>query len=362
MADLMALVRRRYLQRQRLAQRTVRQVRREWARLDPAHARRNLALMWRADGVAAAVYGLISAAQYEAASTADASTGQLLAAQGIDPAAAGAVVPGAFSGVASDGRDLSTLLDQAVVHSLRALQVLNQPDAALQVGGQFLELVAGTQVADAGRVADGVTIAARREVAGWVRMLSPPSCSRCVVLAGKFYRWNAGFERHPRCDCLHIPASEDAAGELTTDPKAYFNSLSTAEQDKTFGKAGAQAIRDGADISQVVNVRTGMQTASVGGREVLITTTGTTKRGYFAYVQRAMDAQRGQDTQYTAQRVGRRGYVKNSVERRAARPRLMPEQIYRIAGGDREEAIRLLAGNGYLVQGVQNDAARALSR
>lgn len=356
MPGVAALARRRYVDRQLLARRAVLAVRRAWSRIEPSY----IGASWRA-GVAAQVFTIVSGAQYEAAAVADGSTDQLLAAQGIDPAAVATVAPSAFSGVASDGRDLGTLLDHAVWRSLHAVRTGTRPDDALKVGGQFLELAAGLQVVDAGRVADGVAVAARPAVAGWVRMLSPPSCDRCVVLAGKFYRWDDGFERHPRCDCRHIPASEDTAGELTTDPRVYFHSLSPADQDGTFGKAAAQAIRDGADISQVVNARSGMQAASVGGRDVLLTTTGTTRRGYFAYVQRAMDAQSGQRTRETQQRVGRRGYVKNSVERRIARPRLMPEQIYRIANGDRDEAVRLLAGNGYLVQGVQHDAARALA-
>src|SRR5690606_23965723 len=33
----------------------------------------------------------------------------------------------------------------------------------------------------------------------YVRMLTPPSCSRCTVLAGRWYRKNAGFARHPGC-------------------------------------------------------------------------------------------------------------------------------------------------------------------
>lgn len=42
-----------------------------------------------------------------------------------------------------------------------------------------------------------------------------------------------------------------------TGPGDYFESLDRAEQDKIFTKAGAQAIRDRADINQVVNARRG---------------------------------------------------------------------------------------------------------
>lgn len=147
---------------------------------------------------------------------------------------------------------------------------------------------------------------ARRHVAGYVRMLVPPSCSRCVVLAGNFYRFNAGFERHPRCDCRHIPAAEALAGDLALDTRAYFDSLSEAEQRRVFTVAGAEAIRDGADIGRVVNARRGMYTAQVGGRRVLATTAVS-----------------------------------------GSRVRLMPETIVRVAP-NRAERLRLLRLHGYI--------------
>jgi hypothetical protein len=158
-----------------------------------------------------------------------------------------------------------------------------------------------------------VRMAVTPSVTGYVRMLNPPSCSRCVVLAGKFYRWNEGFERHPQCDCRHIPTTENLAGDLTTDPQAYFDSLTPAEQDDTFGVAGAQAIRDGADMGRVVNARRngGVRKAQLFGKSAFTTTVGTG-------------------------RGGRRG------------PRIMPETIYAIAGDDRAEAIRLLRVHGFI--------------
>jgi hypothetical protein len=134
-------------------------------------------------------------------------------------------------------------------------------------------------------------------------MASGGACSRCIVLAGRHYRWNAGFQRHPHCDCVGIPAAE-SADDLTTNPRRAFEALSGAEQDKTFGKAGAQAIRDGSDIAKVVNARRGMQTAADGRL-------------------------------YTTEAAGRR-------------PRLMPEQIYRDASG-RDDATRLLRLHGYIL-------------
>src|SRR5690606_41067797 len=99
-----------------------------------------------------------------------------------------------------------------------------------------LERIAATQVADAGRVATGLGVVARPGI-GYVRMLQPPSCSRCAILAGRIYRRNAGFLRHPLCDCIHIPTTEAAGRDLTTDPRAYFDSLTKEQQDRIFTRS-----------------------------------------------------------------------------------------------------------------------------
>jgi len=134
------------------------------------------------------------------------------------------------------------------------------------------------------------------------------------------------------CDCRNIPASESVAGDLTVDPHDYFASLSPEQQDRIFTKAGAEAIRNGADVNQVVNARRGMRAAQVGGRDVLITSEGTTRRG-LAYHRLSQSA--GQD-------------IKAGRYRSARRPRLMPETIRAIAT-DQADYLRLLRANGYLI-------------
>ena len=119
-------------------------------------------------------------------------------------------------------------------------------------------------------------------------------------------------------DCIHIPAVEDSADDARTDPIAYFRSLSGAQQDQVFTRAGAQAIRDGADIYQVVDARRGTYTA--GGRTY--TRTGTTRRGLAGL------------------RLGARGRTAG---------RLTTDQIYLEAAGDRDEAVRLLELHGYII-------------
>lgn len=261
-------------------------------------------------GDMAALISAVMAAQLVAAQEAAASVPLMLAEQDLSADAAGTVNARAFAGIASDGRQLDTLL--AIPGTLGAL-----------------DLIASTQIQDAARGAAGAAVVARPTVTGYVRMLNPPSCSRCAILAGKFYKWNQGFQRHPRCDCRHIPSSESLAGDLTVNPDAYFRSLTTAEQDRYFTKAGAQAIRDGADISQVVNARRGMTTAQFGSRRAIVTTEGTTSRGV------------------AGRNFGDLRKVKGERYRRSSRPRVMPETIYEVAT-DRADAIRLLRLNGFI--------------
>ncbi|MEB4613992.1 hypothetical protein [Leucobacter sp. M11] len=175
----------------------------------------------------------------------------------------GVLVPAAFLEAAPNGFLVQDTLDrlpvvakQAVAGGATALEARSQ--AAVWLSGVTL-----TMLADTRRDVFHADMVQRPQLTGYVRMLNPPSCDRCVILAGKRFLWNEGFQRHPNCDCIHIPASEQVAGDLTTDPYAYFNSLDEAGQNKLFGKHGAQAIRDGADIYRVGNIRTrGLGTAA----------------------------------------------------------------------------------------------------
>lgn len=225
-----------------------------------------------------------------------------------------AVNPFALVGVAGDGRPVDSLLYGAVVQSKVAVGAGSTTAQALKAGGDWLSMASGTMLSDTARAAESTGMGVRR-VTGYVRMLSPPSCARCIVLGGAFYRFNSGFQRHPRCDCRHIPSSESVARDRTVDADAYFKSITPAEQDRTFGKAGAEAIRNGADMSQVVNARRGMSAAQDGR---LVTTTGTSRNSVAS-----------------ARNTGRVG------------PRLMPETIAKTARGH-DDYMRLMRLNGYI--------------
>lgn len=211
------------------------------------------------------------------------------------------VVPRAFVGTAGDGRPVASLLYGAVT-AAKAAQISLPLVESLARGGRFLDMATHTLVADTSRDAVSSGITARPNVAGWVRMLRPPSCPQCVVLAGKWFRWNRGFQRHPRCDCYHVPAGEGMAGALTTSAKAAVE----AGQVRGLSAADSRAVADGADVARVVNAHRGMSTAQVAGRSV----------------------------SSTAEAAGRG-------------VRLRPEGIYQVAR-DRDDALRLLARFGYL--------------
>lgn len=282
--------------------------RKAWLRLSPADVG-----AWSV--LSRPLLGVVAAGQYAAAVDA----GRYVTAAARVPAVAD-LVPAGFAGVASDGRSLVSLLDQPRITTLTRIGQGMAAPQAMHVGLAQLETIAVTQVQDAGRTAAGVAIVARPRVAGYVRYLNPPSCSRCAVLAGQFYRWNRGFLRHPRCDCRHrIVTQEQYDGGSYRDPantpQAYFDSLPTAEQNRVFTNAGAQAIRDGADLTSVVNARRGMYKA--GGQ--LLTRESTTRRG---------------------------------VMRGSKEPRLMPEAIFARAGDNRDEALRLLERHGYVRPGT----------
>lgn len=290
------------------------------------------------------VLEVVTEGQHTAAAASQVYMAEVLAELGVPSDASGSLNLEAFAGVAGDGRTAASSLYGAVIHAAKAqydpsmasLSPARAAEQALAEAEAWIESTAATLVADASRAAEAVAMAQRPWIEGYVRLLDPKNpCSRCVVLAGKFYLYNDGFLRHPKCLCRHIPAAENQHHDVLTNPNDYFHSLTPAEQDKVFTPAGAEAVRLGADITQVVNARRGMNTAQQNvrgwipkgrltpvdayGRKLYVTTEGVTKRA-----------------------VGRKAMDKD-------RPfRLMPESIISIAK-DPEDALRLLKLYGYVL-------------
>jgi len=332
-----------YTEMQRLEALAVLLVRRAWNKVVPTR----IAGSWseQVTRLLAAFTGV----QLLAAEEGAAYTASTLRAQGIRSVPDAEMVPEALVGWASDGRPLESLLDAPARVAVDRLDAGATATDAFEAGKVSVERIARTQIADTGRTAASIDIATRSGVA-WVRMVAPPVCSRCLILAGRIYRWSDGFDRHPNCDCVHVATSVSAARRegLVDDPNTYFNRLSAVEQDRLLGKAGAQAVRDGADMNQVVNARRGMRAASVFGQDVSITLEGTTTRGRAGQRLIAEGARLSGESAESVRRRTREGIATRQVTRQRVQiPRLMPESIYQLASS-RADAVRLLTRFGYI--------------
>ncbi|MFD0773459.1 hypothetical protein ACFQZ2_05910, partial [Streptomonospora algeriensis] len=263
-----ALARDHRAEQARLSAQTGRAARELWQRLDTTDVRGS----W--SGLLPELLRLVATAQMAAAALSNGYLDELL---GEDAPPVAQPVPEQLGGIASDGRDLATLLTQPLITVLSRISRGEPVGRAMAAGLLQLETITRTQVADAGRAGDQVAMASRPACVAYTRVVELPACSRCIVLAGREYAWSTGFKRHPQCDCAMVPMrpGERTAGD---DPREVFADMTRAEQNKRFGSGAAEAIREGADIGQVVNARRGMQSATnrTRGR---YTTEGTTARG-----------------------------------------------------------------------------------
>jgi len=262
-----------YKAEQRVAVAASRAIQSLWSRMGP-----DFDASWA--GLQAPIVGVLTAAQLAAATEGSRYVSKVLAETRQVDLPVGDVVPAAFAGVAASGLALEEVTYNSVLRTKHRIKEGDTVANALKAGGSYLSMVALSEIADAGRNAAAAGMSARPSVAGYVRMLNTPSCPRCVILAGKWFRWNAGFQRHPGCDCRHIPSAENIAGDFTTDPYEYFKNISTEDQNKLFrphgvsreraadiGRSNARAIRDGADIYRVENIRLrGLGTAKSNAR------------------------------------------------------------------------------------------------
>ncbi len=312
-----------------------------WAELAPD----DLTGSWLA-GIGQRIVRAVQAGKLLAAATGQPYVDAMVAADGLTsdymPGAA-RVTPRAFSLSAADGRPLDSLLYLPVIRTKTLLQGGLTLQQSMTKGLLDMQRVVASEVADAGSSAAGVAMVGNRAVTGYIRRVRPGACARCAILAGRWYRYDAGFQRHKRCQCYGEPATSARPGRPLS-PRAFFDGLTPAEQDRRFTKAGAQAIRDGADVGQVVNARKGMTVLDGYDRRVLGTLQGTGRTGIYYWRERdAAEAATG--IRYAR---GAADIADGLPRFKLSAPRLMPEEIYRLAG-DREELIGLLRRYGYLI-------------
>lgn len=275
---------------------------RAWARVNPS----DLRVSWQQQ--TAQLESVLSEAQVHAARAGSSYVAtSLVESSGVWRAPAGFVDPRGFAGQTAKGAPWNVALGVPLITTLTGIKRGADVDDAMRSGLFQLRRIVTTELSDAARTAAGADIATRAGV-GYIRLVNAPSCRDCILLAGRFYRWNAGFLRHPSCQCVHVPATSKAveAGETEgffTDPYKQFESMSRAEQDRIFGAAEAEAIRDGSDIYRVVNARRGTSEA---------------------------------------------GDTTTALSRQYGSGRLTPEGIYQQAGS-RAEALQMLERYGYVL-------------
>lgn len=259
------------------------------------------------------------------------------------------LVPEAFTGVDLDGRHIANTLSLAPLYMKQSMiRSRGDEKLALDTGYAYVSSKAATQVNDAGRAADRVTTNAHPRYTYTIRVCSPGACSRCIQLIG-MWTSERPFLRHPNCRCKSMPIPGDdvdladvpkEVADIPWDPKEYFDKLTPEEQARRFTKAGAEAIREGADISRVVNARRGATGISFGqrddvrklGRRLQQTNVGTLTNPSWVY----------QTTELTGKSARRRYKYRDGV-------RLMPESIIRTWGHDKTLLRDRLRHYGYIV-------------
>jgi hypothetical protein len=326
---------------------------RQWQKVDFA----NLDASWAA--ISPSIAAEVQRAQLVMAAGADRFTSQMSTQYGFAQERT-AIVPEAFVGVDGQGRALEGTLLGAVTTTKEAVGAGLARAQSMQAGASYLAVMMKTLVADMSRAAD-ISSSTGRGYTHYVRVVGGSACSRCAILAG-IASGSEAFARHVSCQCTAAPVVEMRAPRgLHDSPRAYFDSLSAEEQDRVFTKAGAEAIRSGADITKVVNARRGADGigyshAIGGGRQagdprgvfvkttigyrpngdpvrVYTTTEGTTARGQFGKAQlRTSDIRRAAGARYTS----------------TSRVRLMPESIMSIAGNDLPLRQAFLRDAGYI--------------
>lgn len=301
----------------------------------------------------------VTAAQLEAAKGSDRFTAQVATQTPGFTASRSSIVPEAFAGIDGQGRDVAGTMYGAVTTTKEAIGAGFGRVQAMEAGGTYLAAMLKTVIADISRSADLVS-SAGKSYTHYVRVCNGSACSRCAMLVGISSGEDA-FLRHVSCQCSAVPTSSEGKTKtgVYSTPQEYFDSLSEAEQDRAFTKDGAEAIRSGADITQVVNARRGAKGIGYSShgasaldpsvrRTLQKTTIGYRPNGDPVQVYATMEgAYRGgfrkmQNQTSVVRKLAGARYTST------ARVRLMPESIMKIAGNDLATRQAFLRDSGYL--------------
>lgn len=336
-----------------------------WRRIDPG----DITASWLRllpDAIAALIAGQTVAAELADPYLADV----------LDELPTDTIAPEAFAALTLVGQTVAQLLHRPAIDAKIRIAGGATAEQAVREAAAPLTMYARSETSDAGRAAVEAGMTVRPHATGFYRMLQLPSCARCAIQAGRFFRYNQGFERHPNCDCVHIPVQE-------ADDSIAFDARKAIAAGEVTGLSDAERraiIEFGADPSQVVNARRGMYTSSTG--KYRYTLEGTSRRGIAGARMLARDVARasGEDVsgrtftnltfsreraaEYadllrrgtTYARQTRTGRTQTYSYRFLRSRRPTPEQILHDAES-REEATRLLTNFGYVIDPTPTTAA-----
>lgn len=305
-----------YEEHRRLQAATALAVRREWGRMGD-----DLEASWRS-GVGGRIVAVVAAAQLGAARAASRYVTDVLGEPDLR------VEPRAFAGAASTVDQmmygaLGSVLYGAVVRARSA--DANSLRERLEAGGLWLDQAVHTQVGDASKEATTTQMAAWQQV-GYTRMAVAPCCKRCAVLDGKWFARNEGFERHPQCDCIHVPSREVPEDWRGID----------LDDIKDLTKAERAAMEAGASWSQVINA----SRKGAVSPDRMWTIESTSRRSWSSHARRQIAKARGELLEEAAGTAGPGRFT------RRATPRPTPYAIVKYAK-DHDDMVRLLARYGY---------------
>ena len=215
------------------------------------------------------------------------------------------------------GADLDAAFAGPAYRTLEAVRQNKPPNVAMYAG--VAELARLTHAVTFDTAEEASLAVALSQHLTYQRIPQVGCCVRCSMLTGQYFTSKV-FKRHPHCRCVHVPVLDPAdAPKRSNDPYELFNALSEEEQNKIWTKAGAQAIRDGADIYQVGNSLT-----------------------------RPLPHRRSR--RFTSEGAGKHGWYRNHAPAgKAGKRRLTVHEIYRRADGDTHTAKRLMREYGYLL-------------
>ena len=246
------------------------QVAQDHYRRSQAHQRSVVAALlalWQATGpsgfrdVAVRAAGLLAAGQLVAAAQAARYVLDAAAEQNL-PGPDFELLPRGFAGESASGRALDDVLGAPVARVWALIDNGADYQMATRSGELMLTRIVSNEVTQSGIDAVQAGIVANPAMGGYIRLVRAPACGRCAILAGKWFEFNQGFDRHPLCDCVLVPAGRRAeavgamtpwAANLVDNPRAYFDSLSEADQNRLFGAAVSDQVRAGGDVITAVN-------------------------------------------------------------------------------------------------------------